>query len=346
MKYLFSLLVLCLFSSTLLLGQDFDSSYISRMHYRNNFTLSQGSESNKLSFLSLASDDEFKLGNSKYVVSNSSSQGASLSYKWLSADLNYTQATSNERLKYNLNKISWRIGVSQRAWGVKTYYGDYRGLIRSDSINSFAVPDIRYRRAGARFYFVNNSRRFSLGAARFQTEQQKKTAGSLILFIEPGWTQINSNQLLISDSMSLFPYTQNQTGLRKVNSYKIDCMPGYTFTISLLGGRVFFSPLYAFGAGVNYNHYFAKGGIFNTLKYTINSYTDINLGYNGKRFFACLNVFNMSYINVLYPVYFQHNSSGFSVTVGYRFGDIETKLPNDPMEVWKNLQQKFYREDE
>lgn len=327
-------------------AQDYDSSYIERMRYRNNFTLSQGSESNNLEFQSLASNDGLKLSNNKYVVSNSSSQGLSLSYKWINADLNLTNVQSNDRLKYNLSKISWRIGVSQRAWGVKTYYGDYKGLIHSDTINAYAIPDIRYRRAGARFYFINNSRRFSLGAARFQTEQQKRTAGSLILFVEPGWTQLSSNQMLISDSMNLFPFTQNQSGLRKVSSYKIDCMPGYTFTISLLGGRVFFSPLYAFGAGVNYNHYVAKGGIFNTLKYTINSYTDINLGYNGKRFFACLNVFNVNYINVLYPVYFQHNSSGVSLTVGYRFGDLEDKLANDPLVIWKNLQEKFYRGDE
>ncbi len=327
-------------------AKDYDSTYIERMRYRNNFTLSQGSESNKLEFQSLASNDGLNLSNNKYVVSNSSSQGLSLSYKWINADLNLTNVQANDRLKYNLSKISWRIGVSQRAWGLKTYYGDYKGLIHSDSINAYAIPDIRYRRAGARFYFVNNSRRYSLGAARFQTEQQKRTAGSLILFVEPGWTQLSSKQLLISDSMNLFPFTQNQSGLRKVSSYKIDCMPGYTFTISLLGGRVFFSPLYAFGAGVNYNHYYAKGGIFNTLKYTLNSYTDINLGYNGKRFFACLNVFNMSYINVLYPVYFQHNSSGFSVTLGYRFGDLEDKLANDPVVIWKNLQQKFYPEDE
>jgi hypothetical protein len=346
MKKLFFLFIILFFSKTILLAQDYDSNYIGKMRFRNNVTLSQGSEGNNLSFISLASDDNFKLGNSEYVVSNSSSQGISLSYKWLSADLGYTKSADNERLKYNLNKISWRVGISQRAWGVKSYYGDYKGLIHSDSINAYAVPDIRYRRAGARFYFINNSRRFSLGAARFQTEQQKKTAGSLILFVEPGWSQISSNTLLISDSLSLFPVTQNQSGLRKVSSYKIDCMPGYTFTISLLGGKLFFSPLYAFGAGVNYNHYFAKGGIFNTLKYTINRYTDINLGYNGKRFFACLNVFSVSYANVLYPVYFQHNSSGFSITLGYRFGDIENKIPNDPMIVWKNLQQKFYPENE
>lgn len=340
------LLFVFLFLAMQMRAQEFDSSYIGRMRYRNNITISQGNEGNNLAFQSLASNDGLNFSKNNYVVSSSSSQGLSLSYKWINADLNLTNVQANERQKYNLSKISWRIGMSQRAWGVKTYYGDYRGLIHSDTVNAYAVPDIRYRRAGARFYFVNNSRRFSLGAARFQTEQQKRTAGSLILFVEPGSTQLSSKQLLISDSMRLFPFTQNQSGLRKVSSYKIDCMPGYTFTISLLGGRIFFSPLYAFGAGVNYNHYVAKGGIFNTLKYTINSYTDINLGYNGKRFFACLNVFNVSYLNVLYPVYFQHNSSGISLTLGYRFGDLEDKLANDPLVVWKNLQQKFYPGDE
>jgi hypothetical protein len=225
---------------------------------------------------------------------------------------------------------------------MESFIGHYNGLVSILDSGKYVVnPTIQFDRIGARFHLIRKYRRYSWRAPRDQSERQRKSAGSMILFIVPSWNRVSSpTNLLPSDTFN-YKYYQNQWGLKSANTLKLEFMPGYAFTLSLFKGRFFISPLWALGTGVSYNYYTTSFLQTHNFKYTFCGYTELNFGFNGAKWYCCFNTFSQSYNSLLDPVYFQYKTTGGKFTIGYRFGNLEKIIPED-IGVLLDRYKKYY----
>ncbi len=322
---LLSLVVLAISAKS----QPVDSLWIRPFHYQNNIYYEQGNNTVQLNFLTKAKDSTYRYYPANFDISASQTKGLGLNYKFFSVSFVYNTLL-DVRAAHHLRDLSFNFSLVKRKWGVESFFGHYNGVVSVlDSGKFVANPNIRFDRVGARFHYIRKYARYSWRAPRDQSERQRKSSASLICLIVPSWNRVQSkNNLLPNDTLS-YKYYQNQWGLRNVNTYKLEVMPGYAFTISLFRGRFFISPMWALGTGIAYNNY--ETTVFRThnLKYTFCAYSEFNFGFNGARFYCCFNTFTQSYNSLLDPVYFQYKTTGGKITLGFRFGTLEKVIPED-----------------
>ena len=97
-------------------------------------------------------------------------------------------------------------------------------------------------------YYIVNGEKFSYGAVSDQTEQQKKTASSLLI-------KFSMNYFHVNDEFSLIPatvesYYGEMIGFHDGKFYTTSISPGFFVTITF--GNFFFTPSFFLGVGGQY----------------------------------------------------------------------------------------------
>lgn len=256
--------------------------------------------------------------------------GMSMSYRWL--NFGFTVAIpklsiSNTNFSES-NGFSLSLSPTGRSFYMRNFYEEYSGYrlrnpeevnspLTQDDINT-DFPSLKTHTFYTTLYYGFNHDKFSYRSLVFQSEKQKKSAGSFIVGLSGGFKWINSpsDRPFVPDSIGEIP--KAVVGLEYFN---IGINGGYAHTfvikknmnISLLGvpGLHYLDGKYKY-------HDNTQEKIATRLG--LNTEVRVQLGYNTKRFFGSLSYSSYVISNWLQesaPVASLHNY--FKLNIGYHF---------------------------
>ena len=90
---------------------------------------------------------------------------------------------------------------------------------------------------------------------------------------------------------------------------------------------VIISPIILIGPGFAFNTYRSDAGKSTVLNYEWGALAAINLGYNGAKMYGTVRATYDVYYTSLNPAYVTTTNLKISLTVGYRFSDLEKFIP-------------------
>lgn len=322
-----------------LFGQYCDSTRICHYKFNNTFYYYEGKRAFDISLDTRSQKDTlFNSSSLLYKVNQSTSRGMGFSYKWISAELNLSTS-----YLYGLKAgeyFSLGGSFNRRSWGLGGYIQNYSGLLGTgDSSKAVVKDNTRYMRIGSTWRQYFNSSRYSWRAQKYCSERQRRSAGSPFAFTNIEYFSLRGGESLIADSINHPRYFGKQTGLRDCSGIRLSAMPGYALTISLFKGRWFLSPAIGLGTGLVYNTYHSAFGKSHSLSYTFNSLLEMGFGFNGNRLYASIIGFQYNDYSLINPTIIHVFHYGSVFTLGWRFGVLESKIPEDPW-VWYQNKRK------
>jgi hypothetical protein len=188
-------------------------------------------------------------------------------------------------------------------------------------------PDTQLQKIGAQITYIFNRMKYSYRASNFQNELQKKTAGSFLLRFEPSYRYLQAPTGLVPESRDLATTYGDQAGLQSSKAPGLLTMPGYGINIAMANGKFFISPIVLVGPGVAYNTYIAEKGKLTAWNFEWSAFMVLNMGYNSPRTYANIRVAYEAYYISLKPSYITTTDLKISLTVGYRFNNLEKLIP-------------------
>jgi len=201
-------------------------------------------------------------------------------------------------------------------------------MISSDANGEFeSRPDVKMIKVASQITYNFNERRYSYRAANFQNELQRKTAGSFLIRLEPFYRYLEAPTKLVPQSRDLVSTYGEQAGLQYVRAPGLLCMPGYGINVAMLQGKLFISPIVMIGPGFAVNNYRSDSGEKTSLNLEWSALSSISMGYNGTKMYATLRTAYDLYYTSLNPSYLTTTNLKISLTVGYRFRDLEKFIP-------------------
>jgi GNAT superfamily N-acetyltransferase len=258
--------------------------------------------------------------------------GFGLTYKILDADVSFSLPATRlvQQDLQNLSQFRLGLGFTSRNYIVRAFYTDSRGVIAADQEGKFqSTPDIHQYRAGAQFTWIFNSSKYSYRAFMFQDERQLRSAGSFLLRLEPFYRGLGVGSKLVPASLDNVSTYGDMVGLEYLKAPGLLVMPGYGGTIIMADGRFFVSPMVLAGGGVAFNFYKGRAGEFAYTSWELSGSAVLNAGYNGKRlFFNTSFHYDVNYAPVK-PAYFLTSNVRMSITLGYRFSNLEKFIPTE-----------------
>jgi hypothetical protein len=298
---------------------DYDTNYIKDFRHRLNLSLVSEVKANGIGILTPENKVLVYLTN--LPIPN---YGFMLSYRWLNLQLTLpipvlstTLPNRGETKSYSLG-----LGLTTRKWHVRNFFEYFKGYYISNPQvifpnfppdNYIILADMASRTYYLTANYMVNGNRYSHRSLLWQSEVQKKSAGSLFMGGSFGLKRINSPQDILPDPI--------ETDVNEANYLHSGLNLGYAYTLVL--GKYFNVSLAAI-PGFNYTwaayktsdaqeNVFANGfgfnmeGRFQVLFEKGNFYAGAN--YTG--------FLITDYLNAEYPIGSAHNY--LRINVGYRF---------------------------
>lgn len=306
---------------------DADSNYVMRYSRSNDIRFIYGGQGTSLAFGSTRNGNEI---NTSLYNNVNDLIGMGITYKIIDADISYSlpKTTLMEEDRENLEQFRLSLSYTGRQWAVRGFYLDSRGMISADEKGEFtSQPDIELERIGVQVTYIFNEKKYSYRAANFQNELQRKTAGSFLVRIEPSYRYLQAPTGLVPESLDVATTYGDQAGLQSSKAPGLLALPGYGVNVALANGKFFVSPIVLVGPGVAYNTYIAEKGEFNAWNFEWSAMMVLNMGYNSPRAYANVRVAYDAYYISLKPSYITTTDLKISLTVGYRFNNLEKLIP-------------------
>jgi hypothetical protein len=313
----------------LLVLDDADSSFIKKPGLSNDLRLFYGGQGNNITLGSNREGEPVLSGN---IYTNTNDYlGIGITYKWLDGDLSYSLPGSTYLKEERSNLIQFKLAVSYtlRKMAFRAYYSDSKGVVVSGVENQFqSTPSLHEVRLGLQMTYLFNADRYSYRASMYQSEYQLKTAGSFLLRLEPFYRNLGGQgSSMIPVAYDVPTRFGDQVGLAYVKAPGILLLPGYGINVVIPNSRFFISPMIFAGLGAAFNTYQSQNGKKNYTNPEYAASFNLNMGYNGSRYYSKI-LFNWSAgYAPLNPSYFTSNNISVSLWVGIRFRDVEKFIP-------------------
>jgi len=210
--------------------------------------------------------------------------GGGFTYKFLDLDLSFSlpQTRVLETGLQNLSQFRLSGSYSSRRWTIRGYWLQSTGLVASDAEGNFiSGPTVDMLNLGLPITYYFNHRRYSFRAAAFQSEVQRRSAGSLLLRIEPFYRRLGVGGSLVPPAQDVPTKYGEQAGLKYAYAPGITVQPGYGFNWTSSDGKWFMSPMIFVGGGVAVNVYKGNSGERTNVNPEWKGSAVLNLGYNG-----------------------------------------------------------------
>jgi hypothetical protein len=215
---------------------DYDTSYIRDFRHRFNFSIVAEGKQNTINALS--SSNKIINYQTNLALPN---YGFMFSYRWLNAQLtlpmpgiSYTRPDRGETRSYAVG-----LGFTSRKWYFRNFLEYFKGYYMSNpwivypdfiqGVDKLPVypnmESITYYLTG---YYGLNGKKYSHRALLWQSEMQKKSAGSFLLGFTGAYKNIKSPQ-------AMFISEELQAGVNEVEYYVAGFNMGYTYTFAIAG---------------------------------------------------------------------------------------------------------------
>ncbi len=316
--------------SNFLTIEDADSNYVRKHALPNDLRLFYGAQGNSLS-LGSKRDSNPDLNGDVYTNTNDYF-GAGITYKWIDGDMSFSLpgTTYLKEERSNLTQIKLGISYTLRKIAFRGYFQESKGVVISGANNEFeTTPSIHETRLGLQITYLFNAIKYSYRASLYQSEFQMKSAGSFMVRVEPFYRSLGGQgrSMIPADWDTAARYGE-QVGLEYVKAPGLLILPGYGFNFALADSPWFISPMVFAGLGTAFNTYEGKNGKSNYTNIEYAANFNLNMGYNGSRYYSKIQ-FNWSAgYSLLNPTYLTSSNMLLSLWVGIRFMDVEKFIPN------------------
>lgn len=315
-----------------------DSTRIRKFRLQNNVQVYGGTSMVDYSF---SSNAKAYLEHSPftYIASSSAYAGFEVNYKFLSLALSRgIPGTYLNKDIRGINDISLGTSYFWRQLGIRASFSNYTGLLHGDAQNGYEITKgLGSLRVNAQLYYIHNARRYSYSAGTAQSELQRHSAGSFLMMVSPAFQRFRSENTILPDSIDKEMYFGKFAGMRKLMYTGIDIMPGYGFNIVADRGHWYCSPTGFIGPGIYFYRLKTHEVTGTGLSYAISGVFMLNAGYNGNRIFTNIRIRSYFSDLVLNPSEIASSGTDYQLMVGYRFADIEKKLPASPRKLWERI---------
>ncbi len=301
---------------------DHDTAYIAQ--YRSNIQLSAVVQLQSVD-VDIDQSDDRSLG---YSLNALERYGLALDYKWLSLEALFTVKSISDYDASLGESSSKGIGFGithQRLW-LRGLWNTSQGYYLNNAEQwtgmpgQYVRPDIKNRIfLLSANYALSGKRRYSHSAAMYQTERQKKSAGTFVVGGSAWHTTLSADSSLLSDALlDTFRLASRFTGVQRL---MIGASFGYTHTF------------------VFWHKGFIQAAMFPGLTYT-NQWIDtpqerlhgkgiatvlesrVGAGYNGKTWFCSITgAYYYATTNIADDLNMGLNYGTVRITLGMRFGD-------------------------
>ncbi len=313
------LIIISIFIGLPLFAQrEIDSNYIRPFEKNNVLEVYPGIYSTRFNF----TQPKDRQNNYRLVANSSGFVGIYLSYKWLS--LKYSWAIPGTELAKKVRLQSRSLGFSfgNRRWSFRPFYDTYDGLLVPEDPRNRAFRvfrDIKFSDAGADIFYFLNTRQFSFRAANSFSEQQVKSSGSVFIKITPMWQKVNwesPSREVITDSS-----TYNLLAFDP-EWFSIISRIGYSYNLVLRNHRWSIAPAILLGGGALRE---INTGV-NHLQLVTDIQAWIRCGFSIPDYYIYFTGrWSHLQTNLLIKNLRQVNTN-FSITGGYRFGNLKRKI--------------------
>ncbi|WP_230981219.1 DUF4421 domain-containing protein [Echinicola salinicaeni] len=225
-----------------------------------------------------------------YWPNTSLNLGVGVGYDALNLNLAYGFGFLNpDRGKGETNYLDAQFHTNPNGWVVDGYLQFYKGFhlipegtFAANDRSFYYRPDMVFREIGASVQYILNKDKFSYKAAFYQTEWQKKSAGSLLMGFEMYGGSVRGDSSLIPQS----ELVSVQRDFSKTSFFELGPNIGYAYTLVIakhffIMGYASVSPSFGFtqmrgemssiGWSLNPN-YLLKGSVgYNTKRWAINA---------------------------------------------------------------------------
>ena len=170
--------------------------------------------------------------------------GMGLTYKFIDVDVAFSLPQSKvlQTGLQNLQQFRLSGSFSSRRWTIRGYWLQSTGLVAADPAGQFiSTPSVDMLSLGIPFTYYFNHRRYSYRSAAFQSEVQLRSAGSVLMRIEPFYRRLGVGSSLVPASLDVAATYGEQVGLQYVYAPGVVVMPGYGHNFTAADGRWFFS---------------------------------------------------------------------------------------------------------
>lgn len=256
--------------------------------------------------------------------------GGGFTYKFLDLDLMFSLPSSHilETGVQNLKQFRLSGSYSSRSWTIRGYWLQSTGLVAADADGQFiSGPSIDMLSLGFPITYYFNHRKYSYKAATFLNEVQRRSAGSALFRIEPFYRRLGVGKSIPPDSLDMATKYGEQAGLKYAYAPGLVVMPGYGYSFTSHDGRWFVAPVIFAGAGVALNSYKGKNNEKITVNMEYKASAMLNAGYNGTRWYAFLRSSIDADYFILNPSFFLTTDIKLGITIGYRFANFESFIP-------------------
>jgi hypothetical protein len=316
-------------AQNLLVLQDADSNYVRKHSLTNELRLFYGGQGNNISLGTTRNGDP-NLNGDIYTNSNDYI-GGGITYKWLDGDLSFSLPGTSYLKEERSNLTQFKLGISYtlRKIAFRGFFHDYKGVVVSGSEDEFqTTPSLHERRLGMQITYLFNSDKYSYRASLYQSEFQVKSAGSFMIRVEPFYRSLGGEGSSIIpafyDRAALYG---DQAGLEYIKALGILVFPGYGFNFVIPQSRLFISPMMFAGVGAALNRYQGQSGEFNYSNIEYAASFNLNMGYNGSRYYSKIQFSWSAGYAPLNPSYLTSNNLMLSLWVGMRFSNLEHFIP-------------------
>lgn len=287
-----------------------DPSYIGKFNKNNVMELFPGVYRNSFNF----EGSRNRHPSFRMLANSSAYLGTFINYKW--ATLHYSFSVPGTQLdKYTaLNYKAFNLRFMMPSTLILPYFNAFNGLLipGNRKHNYLPIKDIRTFSAGTDLYFYPNAKYYSYGAANYFSQQQLRSAGSIVMRLCPQWQQMqwyHPSTSLTRDSNTVRLLASNPQWSSLSGSL------GYAYTFAFLRGRWTLSPTLLAGKGLIHEHR-VQAPAFQTAS-TLQAF--VNAGYTNSQYYIYLNAFTDRLRSRLLFRDLQQKKTDLSLTFGYRF---------------------------
>lgn len=306
--------------------QHTDSLFIQKFKRANDFRLNYTSQRYELEFGSKRDQ-----GPGGGIFNNVSDWlGFGLTYKFIDFDLAFSLPKTRilETGLQNLDQFRLTGSFSTRRATFRGYWVESKGLVASDAGGQFiSTPGVHVLNIGLEYTHYFNFKRYSFRAATYQNESQRRSAGSVMIRVEPFFRRLGVSASIVPPADDVASMYGEQAGLLYAYAPVILVMPGYGYSWTTADGRWFCSPMVFLGGGVALNVYKGNVGERTSVNAEWKGNVVLNAGYNGDRFYISVRSFYAVDYFLLDPSYFFTSDLRLGFTAGYRFNDLEKVIP-------------------
>lgn len=257
--------------------------------------------------------------------------GFGLTYKFIDFDLGFSlpKTTLLETGLQNLWQFRLSGSYTSRKWSIRGYWLESTGLVAADASGQFtSSPSLYVLNLGLQYTYYFNHTRYSFRAAAYQSETQRRSAGSFLMRVEPCFRRLGVGGVLVPAAKDTPVVYGEQAGLRYVYAPGLLLEPGYGYNWTTMDGRWFVSPMLFAGGGLAVNVYKGDTGERSEVNVEWKGNAILNMGYSGPRVYVAVRAsFEMNYF-LLDPSYFLTSDLKLGITAGYRFNAVEKWIPD------------------